>query len=221
MSNVIMDGGGEDGRNNVHEARMIPGLSRKVWGFPNSILTKLRYCDVYNVTSTIGARSINVYAANGIFDPDISGVGHQPLYRDNWVNIYDQYVVIGSKITVTFSPTSATVPMICGIAGNDDTTVQTSVIALQEINNASSLLMGTAGSQPVTLSSTFEPLEMFGVDAKADGASQTNVGSNPTELWCWGIWTATADGTSTASASIKIEIEYTVKFAELTDQTVN
>ena len=40
----------------MHEAQMIPGVDGyRVFGFPNSIITKLRYCDQFRVTSTAGA----------------------------------------------------------------------------------------------------------------------------------------------------------------------
>ena len=85
-----MDEGQGDSKRMKGEAQMIPGVDGvRTWGFPNSIITKLRYADTYEGTGTSGARYQNVYRANGIFDPDATGTGHQPLYRDNWVNIYN------------------------------------------------------------------------------------------------------------------------------------
>jgi len=216
------DGGRRGNKRKSHEAELIPGVDGKmVYGFPNSIITKLRYVDNITLTGTLGARALNVFAANGIFDPDISGTGHQPMYHDNYFNLYDQYVVLGSKITVTFSPTSSTVPAVVGIMGNDDSTVTTSVLALQECNNAISTLLGTTGSNPHTLTAAYSPLEMYGVDAKDDGSSSTSFGANPAELWCWAVWVASADGASTTACATRIEIEYTIKCSELKDQTIN
>lgn len=204
-----------------HEAHMIPGVDgKKIFGFPNTILTKIRYCTFGRITASTGARAINVFAANGIFDPDITGVGHQPLYRDTYASIYDQYVVIGSKITVQFV-SNQTDNIIVGINGNDDSTFPTNIETLMEGNNNtwSCVSQGTGGNNQKVLSMTFEPNEMFGVDTKSDGYSSTAVTANPTELWCYGVWCAALDGSSTSEVQYLVEIDYTVKFSELTDPT--
>lgn len=200
------------------EARLFRGLRNKVFGFPNTLITKLRYADTFAATGTTGARAINVYAANGIYDPDITGVGHQPLYRDNFANIYDQYVVLGSKITASFYPTTSTAAIVVGIIGDDDSSVTSTVSVCMEQSNSVSALLGTAGCPPVTLTRTYSALEHIGVRVKDDGYSATAQSSNPTELWCYGLWAAAADGVSTITVNVKFEIEYTVKYTELATQ---
>lgn len=203
-----------------HEARLIPGLiPGKIYGFPNSIITKLRYYDCFNQTSTLGGVARNLWRANSIFDPDQTNAGHQPMYRDQWATIYNHYVVIGSKITVTFVPTSATVPMVCGVAGDDDSSTSTTPQTLVEQNNSKHVVIGTTGSEPKTVTMTFEPVDAFGVDTKDDGRSLTATGSNPFEEWYFCTYAFTLDGASTATVGMAVEIEYTVKFAELVTPT--
>lgn len=222
MTDTIMTGQGEAKRHKSHEAHLIPGVDgRKIFGFPNSIITKLRYCTYLDLTGTGGVVQANIFAANGIFDPDISGGGHQPLYRDTYAGIYNHYTVIGSKITVTYAPAVATLPHYIGITGDDDSSTSTNLETLMEQNNAVSTMVGGAGSHPVTLTSTFEPLDAFGVDTKDDGSSATAVGSNPSELWCYKVWAIPADVATLSHCYCRIEIEYTVKFAELTTPTQN
>lgn len=36
----------------------------------------------------------HLFRANGIFDPDVTGTGHQPLYRDQVADLYTNYTVI-------------------------------------------------------------------------------------------------------------------------------
>ena len=96
-------GDGDAKRHKSHEAHMIPGLSPRVFGFPNSIITTLKYVDTYLLVSTAGAVTYQVMSANGIFDPDLTSTGHQPLYRDNYAAIYDVYTVLGSKCIVRYA----------------------------------------------------------------------------------------------------------------------
>nr|WPR18725.1 MAG: capsid protein [Chemarfal virus 270] len=219
---TVMSGEPEAKRHKGHEAHLIPGVDgHRIYGFPNSIITKLRYCTYLQLTCTAGARAMNVFAANGIFDPDITGVGHQPLWRDNYANIYDQYTVLGSKLTAVYAPETVAKNVLCGIVGDDDSTISTNVEYLMEANNSVSCLCGAVGAPPVALTQTFEPLKMFGTDTKDDGFSATSIAANPSELWCYGVWAAAADATSTIVVDVKIEIEYTVKFSELQTQSIN
>lgn len=201
---------------------MIPGVDgKRIFGFPNSIITKLRYVTYINLSAAAGSVAGNVFAANGIWDPDLSGVGHQPLYRDNYASIYDQYTVIGSKITCTYTSTNATLGAYIGITGDDDSTVTGTLETLMEQNNSVSTMVGAAGAPPITLSQTFEPLEAFGVDTKDDGFSATTVGANPTELWCYKVWAINADISAISPIYCRVEIDYTVKFAELQSPVQN
>lgn len=209
------DSGQDAKKRKLHEAHIIPGLQEgRIYGFPNTIVTKLRYADSFTKQSTLGSIAYNTFNANSIFDPDQTGVGHQPMYRDQWAAIYDQYVVIGSKITVHFA-VQGLFNFVVGITGDDDLNFPTALSDKMEQNNSVWTVTGGMGSQPTTLTMTFEPNMCFGVDAKSDGASATAVGSNPTELWCFGVWAHTMDATNTAKIDFTVEIEYTVKFSEL------
>lgn len=191
------------------------------FGFPNSIITKLRYCTQFTLTSAAAARGINVFAANGIFDPDITGIGHQPMYRDVYAGIYNNYVVIGSKITAHYLSKTVLLGTQVGITGDDDSTISTVTETLREQNNSISTYAPAPGGPVTTLTATFEPLLAFGVEAKDDGTSATAVGSNPAQVWMFGVWAAAADGASATNCDIIVEIEYTVKFTELVSPTQN
>jgi hypothetical protein len=204
-----------NGKRKLHEAHLIPGLQEgRIYGFPNTIITKLRYCDSFTVTSTTGAIGFNTFNANSIFDPDATGIGHQPMFRDNYASIYDQYVVIGSKITVHFAAQTAQ-NWAVGICGDDDSAFSPTLSVKMESNNSVYTVLNGTGSGARTLTMTFEPNEDFGVDAKSDGSSQTTMGSNPSELWCFGVWGHLIDASLTGKLDFTVEIEYTVKCSEL------
>ncbi len=212
----------EAGRNKAHEAHMIPGVDgSRVYGFPNSIITKLRYCETLTISGSSGATGYKIFAANGLYDPNISDTGHQPMYFDNYTAIYDQYTVIGSKISVIGCNSGATDTIVFGLVGDDDSTISTTRATLMEQNNTTYTLLGSLHSGPAHLSMTFEPLRDFGVDVKDDGASAPSIGANPTELWCYAVYAAAANGTSSIAIDFTLEIEYTVKFTELKTPTQN
>lgn len=71
-----------------------------------------------------GTPATRQFRANSIFDPDFTGVGHQPLGHDQMAALYNRYIVIGSKITCKFwsDTTSSNQTAAVGIMANDDTT---------------------------------------------------------------------------------------------------
>lgn len=90
--------------------------SRRVTRYPryNQVHPLIKYAKLkYNTVITLDpgnagtASSIASYSfsANGLYDPDISGTGHQPLYFDNLSALYSKYVVQYSKIRATFMNT--------------------------------------------------------------------------------------------------------------------
>lgn len=66
-----------------------------------------------------GVTGVHVFSANSLFDPDRTGVGHQPAGFDEIMALYDHFTVHGAKITVDFHNDDATNPVLVGIAVRD------------------------------------------------------------------------------------------------------
>lgn len=77
--------------------------------FPEKKFVNMLYADEFLLTpGGVGLGDFHVFRANSIFDPDLTGVGHQPRYHDTLQSIYERYVVVGSTINVRFwAPGSA------------------------------------------------------------------------------------------------------------------
>jgi len=76
---------------------------------PNTKLVKHRYVEpnvVLNPT-TGGMAGVKVFSANGMFDPNISGVGHQPMLFDQMTELYKKYTVIGAKLRFVYRSAEA------------------------------------------------------------------------------------------------------------------
>lgn len=206
-----------------NEARLIPGVTGDgaQYGFPNEIITKLRYCDLLTLHSVNGAMSVNYFSANSIYDPDITNAGHQPMYRDNFASIYDLYVVLGCKITVHFTPFNIVQNWVCGITVDDNASISTVLPTKMEASNSKWGLLSMGGSGPMTVVETFAP-QQFGIEVKDDGYSMTPVGSGPVTAMSFGVWAHAVDATITDQyVNFTVELEYTVKFAQLSTQAQN
>lgn len=71
---------------------------------PQRQIVKLTYIQRVLFDPALGASVVNIFSANGMYDPDVSGVGGQPLGFDQWMPFYNHYVVLGSKCDVSFNP---------------------------------------------------------------------------------------------------------------------
>jgi len=60
----------------------------------------LRYNDDCTKSLTGATPAYYVFSANGLYDPDITSTGHQPLGFDQLMTFYNYYVVLRSRIRI-------------------------------------------------------------------------------------------------------------------------
>lgn len=81
-------------------------LYRLPLGTPQKMFARLRYAETFVLDPLIGSFSSFVFVANDIYDPNLTGIGHQPSYYDQMTEIYTKWVVVGSKIRVKYNSTT-------------------------------------------------------------------------------------------------------------------
>ena len=203
-------------------ARMIPGVDGKlVFGFPQQVITKLRY-----VMQNANTHVSNIIAEtqqmkmNSCFDPDSTGVGHQPWYFDEYAALYNNYRVIGSTLRVDFSPQSIDTtlnsgPWNIGIVGSAvSTNPSTSALDRCEMNDAVSDYINRDDGV-VTMFWNYDPMEKLGQQANDDTVSAL-VTADPSQVYYANVWTAPFSSLATGNqVHYKITMEYTVEFFKL------
>ncbi len=197
--------------------------NQMIFGFPNTILTKLRYADAYTLSSTTGSIAKQVFIWNSTYDPDSTGPGHQPLYRDTYAGIYDHYAVVSASIKVTFQPLTTVTGVHVGALTDDDIVSSTTFNVLCEQNNGKHLLMpplnGSISNRTITMN--WDCKEVLGIDPYTSESYKTAVGTNPTEYSALTVWMTPADGTSSIQCQIYVELVQTVLWTELTTPTTS
>lgn len=115
---------------------------------PDRMFTRLRYSELVGLTYTgVGVSAYYQFRVNSIFDPNLTGIGHQPLGHDEWQLFYNRYRVRGMKYRVTFTNTSATDQVEFALQLRPNSTVDTNFDSIREspITTARGIL-GTEGS---------------------------------------------------------------------------
>lgn len=188
-------------------------------GFPAKLTVTHKYFDRPTMTSTNGILTINNFTANGMNDPNISGLGHQPLYFDNIGLIYDHYTVIMSRIKVTFTNTS-TVPVYGMVILNDDTSLANSTFYGQmEQTGSKYVVLGTkdSGNDTKTVTKYFGLTKTYGKGKLNDDLYRGSPSTNPSEQMYYSVICQSIDESTTSVVYASVEIEYVAVWSELND----
>jgi len=187
--------------------------------YPLRAMMKQVYTDTVILTSTLGVQSNYQFCLNSLFDPNITAAGHQPMYFDQMMAIYNHYTVIAAKMTVKFIPYEANVvPSSVVLWSNDDTTTTPGVIsAVQEQPGASFTILGSAGDTHTTLVLKYSPKKVFGGSVLGNPNLQGNAAGSPPELTVGQITLVGADNSSTVNVIAQVVIEYVSIYSELKD----
>lgn len=188
-----------------------------VSGIPLTLRTKLRYHETLAFSSAAGAISSNIFRMNSIFDPNETGVGHQPMYYDQLAALYGRYVVINSWIRVTFQPvteTAATSDWNVGIIGNRDATISTSADTnMEQGHSVWGVVNGRLGGpNQKTLMLAYNVGKNLNLTYKDTDAGAI-VGNNPDQTYKGVVWCNDNQATGTTNLIGSIEIIYDVEFS--------
>lgn len=188
-------------------------------GFPKRVIATHKYSEVFQLTSTIGSATTHHWRANGMFDPDASFGGHQPMFYDQFTPIYGHYVIIGSKITARVMQATATgVPMTVGLFLNDDATLAFSTMStFKEQNSTTYRQIAAADNNIHTLSCKYSAKKTYGGAVASNPNLWGIATADPAEDVYFTFLTQVTDGSSTNSIVLDIMIEYIALWSGLND----
>lgn len=174
--------------------KLIP--SKKVLPFKYSTTVTL------NPGATAAVPATHTFSCNGLYDPDITGVGHQPMGFDQYVGVfYDHYVVIKAQITATFCTTgtlASTSTARVGIAIRDSSGYTGDIDNLIEQGRTTYRTISPLGSSNrVVIKYNINPNKFLGRSKPlSDSQLKGGVSSNPTEQCYFILWAGQNDGAS-------------------------
>lgn len=184
---------------------------------PKVYKTKLRYCDVMVDAYTTGPpdNTNRYFSCNGMYDPDITGTGHQPLYFDQLMAMYQNYTVIASKCTIIpMSPASSVNGTVYGITLEDDSTGSALPITAIERGGASFGVINNNGGPPRAISKSWKAETSFGLGVMSDPELRGTITTNPTNQMVFHVFSTDAS-TALGSFTYLLFIEYECVFTEL------
>lgn len=188
-----------------------PMLPLKKWG-------SMPYYDNNNFsTGAAGAAGGYVFTANGLYDPNITGVGHQPMGFDQMMLFYEHYTVTKAKITVNFYNNDVDDSVVVGILIAPDATIETNASKINEnglcVRKWLSYLANNDGNK-CSLTMTANIAKINGKRILNEDDYRGDAAANPQEQSYFHLFAYNQVTTNAPNVFFEVLIEYIAEFSE-------
>jgi hypothetical protein len=196
------------------ESCRFPGI-----GFPDQLKCVLKYKENGISFTASPTPAAQVYRINSLFDPNLTGTGHQPSYFDQLAAVYGQYCVVASRMKCQIF-NEGTVEVTAALVYSDVNTSTQTVENLEEARWSRSAQLGiqNSGSSVRDLDGgvILLPTLMGEKDLNTDPNQYANVTTNPVDVGFGIFKIAAVDGITNVKAIVNFELEFDIIFKELT-----
>lgn len=203
-------------------ARKAPSFGRvprNLGPLPITQKATFNYFNAFNLdVGTVGVPASYVFSANGMYDPNITGIGHQPRGFDQLMALYDHYVVVGVKAILTVHASDTGNGAICGMFIKDVPAVSAGDLDIMEqrLITYAPIASETSGPNCATITMNLNPNDYLGRSKPlADPELKGSASNNPAEqcyIHCFCI--PAPQGVDTATAYVNLRLEYTAILIE-------
>lgn len=155
--------------------------SRTPWATRD--ITKVKYTDEFDLTLTSGSLNNYAFNSNGLYDPDQTGTGHQPLGYDQLSAMYSRYRVFKVSWKVVFGNVATNGAAVrCAVSHVNGSTIPVRP-ACFELAYGKQGVVGPYGN-PLKLQGSFDLTKLNSDPAKylIDDRYAATVTSNPAEV---------------------------------------
>lgn len=201
----------QSGERRAVKAKLIRQPKPKVL-LGSKVNTLLKYVHYGSLNpGTLGVPASYVFSANGLYDPDVTGAGHQPRGFDQLIQLYDHYVVRKSTIKVTFLAHSSNECNVCGIILQDDSSVSSTDL-ITELESRNTTYGGLAyGNGSIMRKLDFNAKSFFNIN---DRLMYGTSSSNPSDQAYFVVFVQPTDTIDNNPVRIMVELIYDCEFSE-------
>lgn len=193
-------------------SRMV--VNRSLQPISQRYICKMKYAEIVT-TPVTGLYAFNL---NSLFDPNRTGVGHQPYSFDVMATMYNRYRVIscGYRIHVAGGNFASQAVQVASLPANEE--LSTVSISEWRENPRSKYICQNPGAFTTILKGKVYIPSLVGRTKSqymADDRYQALVTGNPQELAILNLVTAQNADTPVGSIQLQVLLEYTVEFFDV------
>lgn len=200
-----------------NSSRMLKKVAPSWYPFGKSRTCKLKYSETITIDPAMGVAGTYTFSANGLYDPNISGTGHQPYGFDQLCALYNHYHVTGARMKITCVTTNAY--YIMGVKLCDTTTLNSSTpdYLMEQPAFRKRIIGNNASAVSPSIACNFSCKKFFRLKSKAfilaDDTLQGSASYNPAEQAYFVIVLMPAvSSQDVATATFQVTIDYIATF---------
>lgn len=190
-------------------------VNRALKPFPQRYITKMKYAEALAIVG--GGPQGYRFRLNSTFDPNETGIGHQPYGRDTLVSIYNRYRVLSCKYVINAVDASGQYIQVAALPANDN--VLTLSTSDMRENPRCKYMVQAPNAALKTLKGRVSLPSLVGrpkAQYMADDRYQADANSNPAEAAILNIFFQNmADGINQLNVLFNITLEYTVEWFDV------
>lgn len=184
---------------------------------PRTFTTKMKYSTIIQLNPGVGAPAYHTFSANSIYDPDVTGTGHQPKGFDELTALFDHYCVLGSKLSATYIPTDGET-VVGGVTMDDSLVFLAQFDGVQEAPECVWRVV-TPGGGPRRITRKINPLKFLHKnekDSEVNGImGNLGTGASPTEQVYYQVWAKGRNGSADPQPiDVLIDMEFVCRLKE-------
>lgn len=183
---------------------------------PSRFITKMKYAEALSI-STPGM-GIYKWNLNSIYDPNRTGVGHQPYGYDQLSALYNRYRVISCKYVLSAVSDTANIAYAC-LPANDTATVISNVSEARENPRCKYATQNPGGNLKVLKGNVYLPAlaGQTRTQYMSDDRFQAQVGNSPGELLVLNVFGQgmNDDPVFNPNITYNILLEFTVEWFDI------
>lgn len=189
-------------------------VNRALQPIPQRYIAKLKYSDVVTTSSGLGDFALNL---NSLFDPNRTGIGHQPYGFDQLAILYNRYRVISCGYRVNLTASSSTIPIMLTAMPANQVVVAGTASEIRENPRSKYITQNPGAYAPVLSGKSYIPSVVGRTRAQymADDRYQAEVTGSPQELAILNLQTFTSNDQPIASQLVQVLMEFTVEFFDV------
>jgi hypothetical protein len=188
-------------------------------GFPDELKCTLKYVEE-GISFSGLAPSAQVFRINSLFDPNLTGVGHQPLWFDQLAFVYGKYLVTAARVEAEIINLNGTNGIATCVASYDD--VDNSALAVQDLAESRyshtemcGLSNGGSAIKRLILP-TISLSKLLGqTDLESDPDIYATVTTNPADPGYYIFKMLSTDGVNNVACRVNFTIYFDCIFKEL------
>lgn len=196
------------------KANMIRSLSSPV---PDRAFVKLKYTTLSAMNFASSLTAIQ-FRGNSLFDPDFSGIGHQPMGYDQWAVFYNRYRVYGCSYKITFSNTSTSYQGEVLVQQRPNSVLSPSFEAATESPYKQLRVLPIEGAtRPTVIKGYHNCAKIYGVSKRQYRAEQDYaalITANPPVNTFINVYLQNQTFVQSLAANVRVELTYFAEFYE-------